>query len=345
MTFDAHVALPPNSIGGNVVWSGDASIKSGNIIVQAYADLPFAPPPPLGAALPVRVQIVRGASVTRTSDGFTAPYRIDGLPAGNYIVQALDDVDGNFSPLNLLQTPTKGDLVGAVIDTSTLRPASIAVSGAVTGKDVTLAQRIPLDPPAFVVDAATPAQMPADQVTPVRFDLRAQANSFPAGMVAAPHFAVQLVRNSGGAAVDADHDGLPDVWPRVFLVRLDGSDPTGLTQYLSPDTHQVATQVIPAAIDPTPLLAALQPQAGGNAPAVITDHVTVVVRPALLDASDPTSAPRRMPSLQPGAYKIVLVQQTVTNTQLAAPRLDRSRVVVSLIKVGDRWLVDGLNPL
>ena len=212
--------------------------------------------------------------------------------------------------MNLLQTPTRGDLVGAVIETSTLRPASIAVSGNVTGKDVTLAQRIPLDPPAFVVDAATPAQIPADQVTPVRFDLRAQANSFPAGAVAAPHFAVQLVRDSGGAAVDADHDGLPDVWPRVFLVRLDGSDPTGLTQYVSPDTHQTATQVIPAAIDPTPFLAALQPQAGGNAPAVITDRVTVVVRPALLDASDPTTAPRRLQSLQPGAYKIVLVQQT-----------------------------------
>ena len=311
VTFESRVVLPPGGVSGNVVFHGDPSIKSGNIIVQAYAALPFAPPPPLGAALPVRVQVIRAQSVTRTSDGFTAPYRIDGLPPGNYLVQALDDVDGNFSPLNLLQTPTKGDLVGAVINLSTLRPAVIPVAALVTGQDVTLSpQPIPLDPPAFAIDPATPAQMPADQVTPVRFDLRAQPNAFPAGTVAAPHFAVQLVRDSGGAAVDADHDGLPDMWPRVFLVRLDPSDPAGLTQYLSSDLHVTQTQVIPAAIDPTPFLTALQPEAGKNAPPVVTDRVTVIVRPTLLDATDSSAAPKRLPSLQPGAYKIVLIEQT-----------------------------------
>src|SRR5204862_1409721 len=73
VTFDSHVALQPNSVSGNVVWSGGASIKSGNVIVQAYADLPFAPPPPNGAALPVRVQIIPAARVTKTGDGFTVP--------------------------------------------------------------------------------------------------------------------------------------------------------------------------------------------------------------------------------------------------------------------------------
>jgi len=310
VTFDSHLALPANSVGGNVVFHGDPSIKSGNIIVQAYAALPFAPPPPLGAARPVRVQIIRAQEVTKTSDGFTAPYRIDGLPAGNYLVQALDDVDGNFSSLNLLATPTRGDIVGAVLDPSTLRPAVIAISGAVQNQDVTLAQTIPFDPPAFAIDPATPAQMPADQVTPIRFDLRASPNLFPVGTVKAPHFAVQLVRDSGGAAVDADQDGLADVWPRVFLVRLDSSDPAGLTQYISPALHATATQIIPAAIDPTPFLTALQPQAGGNAAPVITDRVTVVVRPTLLDASNPAIAPQRLPSLQPGSYKIVLMEQT-----------------------------------
>src|SRR5205814_8812159 len=107
VTFDAHLALPPNSISGNVVWSGDPSIKSGNIIVQAYADLPFAPPPPNGASLPVRVKIIPAAAVTKTATGFTAPYVIDGLPAGNYVIQALDDLDGNFSSFNLTHTPSK----------------------------------------------------------------------------------------------------------------------------------------------------------------------------------------------------------------------------------------------
>lgn len=296
------------SIRGNVVYSGAAK-AAGNIIVQAYLDDPANPPPPLGAARPVRVKIVRASEVTPTSTGFSAPYQIDGLAPGNYIVQGLADLDGNFGALSILMTPTKGDLTGAVIDPSTLLPRSIAVgSSQVSGQDVTLAQQEALDPPAFTIDAATPAQMPADQVTPVRFNLRATPLSFPVGQAKAPHFAVQLIRNSGGAAVDADHDGLPDVWPRVFLVRLDPSDPAGLTQYVSPDTHATATQVIPAAVDPTPFLPALQPQAVGNAPPVITDQLSIVARPLLLDLTNP-AAPRRLPP-QPGSYKIVLVTQS-----------------------------------
>ena len=45
------------------------------------------------------------------------------------------------------------------------------------------------------------------------------------------------------------------------------------------------------------------------------------------------------------AVVLVFVQQTVTNTQLSAPRLDRSRVDVSLVKSGSRWLIDKLTPL
>ena len=129
-------------------------------------------------------------------------------------------------------------------------------------------------------------------------------------VAAAPRFAVQLVRNSGGAAVDTDHDGLPDVWPRVFLVRLDPSDPSGLTQYVSPDLHTTRRQMIPAAVDPTPFLPALQPHPGGNAPPVLTDKLSIVVRPALFDAGTPGAPPQRLPSLQPGTYRIVLVAQT-----------------------------------
>jgi uncharacterized protein (DUF2141 family) len=303
----APLAAPPaNSVSGTVAWRGDPSIRSGNIVVQAYRDDPFNPPPPLGAARPVRVQILPASAAVADAQGFTASYRIGGLPQGSYVVQALDDVDGNFSPLALLQTPTAGDLLGAALDGQG-RPASIAVSGSVTA-NVTLATRLPADPPAFEIDPTTPAQMPADQVTPVRFSVSARPLAFPAGKAGAPHFAVQLVRDSGGAAVDADHDGLADVWPRVFLVRLDPSDPAGLTQYVSPDLHTTRTQVIPAAVDPTPFLPALQPQPGGNAAPVVTDKLTIVVRPVLLDASAAGAPPQRIP-LQPGAYRIVLISQ------------------------------------
>ena len=308
VTF-ARGVLPPNSVSGTVVWAGDSSVKSGNIVVQAYRDDPYDPPPPLGAALPVRVQIIPAAAAVADAGGFRASYRIDGLPQGTYVVQALDDVDGNFSTLSLLRTPTSGDLVGAVLDPSTGRPASIPVSGNVVAKDITLV-RLSADPPAFEIDSASAAAMPADQTTPLRLTVRAKPLSFPAGKAPSPRFAVQLVRDSAGAAVDADHDGLPDVWPRVFLVRLDPSDAAGLRQYLSPDLQTTRTEVIPAAVDPRPFLPALQPQPGGNAPPVLTDKLSIIVRPALFDASTPGVPPQRLPSLPPGRYRIVLVAQT-----------------------------------
>lgn len=42
---------------------------------------------------------------------------------------------------------------------------------------------------------------------------------------------------------------------------------------------------------------------------------------------------------------LVFVDQTVTNSQLAAPRLDRSRINVTLVRQGDRWLIDQLAPI
>ena len=308
ITVAPQSTLPANSMSGVVTWRGDPSIKSGNIVVQAYLDDRYNPPPPLGAARPVRVRIIPASAVIADAQGFTAPYRIDGLPQGSYVVQALADVGGNFSLLSPLETPSSGDLVGALGEAGS-PPAVFAGVGNATGKDVALRTRVTADPPAFEIDPATPAQMPADQATPVRFDLRSKPLAFPPGRTDAPHFAVQLIRDPGGVPVDGDHDGLADVWPRVFLVRLDPSDPTSLTQYGSPDLRPTQRQVIPAAVDPTPFLPALQPQPGGNAPPVLTDRLTIIVRPALFDASTAGAPPQRLPLLQPGPYKIVLVSQ------------------------------------
>jgi Mce-associated membrane protein len=45
------------------------------------------------------------------------------------------------------------------------------------------------------------------------------------------------------------------------------------------------------------------------------------------------------------ATVLVFANQTVQNTQLAHPRLDRSRIRVSMAKVDGTWLVDNLIPL
>jgi len=44
-------------------------------------------------------------------------------------------------------------------------------------------------------------------------------------------------------------------------------------------------------------------------------------------------------------HVLVLVQQTVTNSQLAQPRLDRARIDVSMLRVNDHWLINDLNPV
>lgn len=48
----------------------------------------------------------------------------------------------------------------------------------------------------------------------------------------------------------------------------------------------------------------------------------------------------------PSAATVLLfVDQTVENTQLAHPRLDRSRIKVSMLKLNGHWLVDNLSPI
>jgi Mce-associated membrane protein len=45
------------------------------------------------------------------------------------------------------------------------------------------------------------------------------------------------------------------------------------------------------------------------------------------------------------AIVLVFVNQTVTNSQLTAPRLDRSRIKVTLVRSHGRWLIDKLTTL
>jgi len=42
---------------------------------------------------------------------------------------------------------------------------------------------------------------------------------------------------------------------------------------------------------------------------------------------------------------LVFANQTVQNSQLAHPRLDRTRIQVSMVKLGGMWLIDHLTPL
>ncbi|HEY2030185.1 MAG TPA: hypothetical protein VGH20_13355 [Myxococcales bacterium] len=306
ITFKQLSTPAQGSISGNVVFQGGAAVKSGNIIVQAFANDPQNPPPPVGAAQPVRVQVIPAAQVTPTAAGFTASYALKGLAPGSYFVLALDDVDGNFAPIDLLQTATKADLAGGIVNPTTLRPVPVTVgNGALTNQTVVLGAPIGLDPPVFTLDDSQgAARMSSTATAPVHFGLVAQPLSFPIGSAAQPVFTVAFVPDANGNPADADGDGLLDVWPRVFLERLDPADPTNLTTFRDPQTGAPRTELIPAAVDPTPFLSQLQ----GGTPVVLTTQVPVVARPALVDATNPDA--KTVGPLVPGNYRIVVVNQT-----------------------------------
>lgn len=306
ITFKQLATPAAGSISGSVVFQGGAAVKSGNIIVQAFAADPQNPPPPVGAAQPVRVQVIPAAQVTPTAAGFTASYALEGLAPGSYFVLALDDVDGNFAPIDLLQTATKGDLTGGIVNPTTLRPVPVTVgAGPLTNQTVVLGAPLSLDPPVFTIDDTQgAAKMSSTATAPVRFGLVAQPLSFPIGSAAQPVFTVAFVPDANGNPVDADGDGLLDVWPRIFIERLDPADPTNLTTFRDPQTGTPRTQLIPAAVDPTPFLAQLQ----SGTPVVLTTQVPVVARPALVDATNPDA--KTVGPLVPGNYRIVVVNET-----------------------------------
>jgi uncharacterized protein (DUF2141 family) len=304
-------AASGGSIAGKVKYP--AGRTPGNLIVQAYKG-GAAYAPPLSPLLPFRVKSIPARFLSLDTSNAVS-YSLEGLPPGNYVVEALDDGDGNFNSLALLQTPTKGDLVGGVLD-GTGHFKTIAVSGAVTGQDVTLVgapgvdgqgNGTPLDPPAFVLDETSgPAQIAQDARGTVRITVRAQPTSFPIGAStsttsgATTFFTVGLVRDSAGNPVDSDGDGLPDVWPRAALVKLADSDPTLLTQ-------DSPTTVIPVAVDPTPFLPALL--SGSKELVLPATRLSLIVRPAALNLTDPTS-PARLAAMPAGKYKLVLLNKT-----------------------------------
>lgn len=97
----------------------------------------------------------------------------------------------------------------------------------------------------------------------------------------------------------------------------------------------------------------------GNAEALLTKHFRAQYEKTTAAGVEPLAAKYRatstavVPAGAAGvvslsvdrAVVLVFVSQTVTNSQLAAPRLDRSRIDVTLVHRGGRWLIDDLKPV
>jgi len=179
----------------------------------------------------------------------------------------------------------------------------------VQGVDVIVDASRPLPPrPSFIV---TRAGLPVssdlttlfpDALSPQRITLKAQA-ALGAGVgtipeATAPSFPVSFQGCAGPAGVDNDFDNLPDLYPRVVVVKLDPSDPSGLRQ-------DPATTIIPAAIDPTPFLGPLGVCGAGNT--VAAAELSVILAPVAVRVTAEGFVQGPIP---PGRYGIVLMSRT-----------------------------------
>jgi hypothetical protein len=348
---DPPVAPAPDAprgrgaVTGQVVVSGAA--RGDVVVLLLRAD---DPPPPEGTGHPVSVTVVPARSLfgspPASGNGpFTAPYAFSLVPAGTYTVRAFLDAcaqaascHGDFVPFfSVTNQPDAGDLGGGHAHLEGSRivfdPVTVAADGAVDGVTVALDESIPgtrfPGRPAFLVDAQTP---PAG-TTPGALRLKAKTVEEAGVVEHEGRFFLRYASLSGtGKPEDLDGDGLPDVFPKIFLRKISNADPTGLHDendrdgdghvdataeadtnwpYDDPglDKHRPRAVLIPAVLDPTKALPLLAASDGSPdmTKVVPLDVLEILVSPVAVDAADPTK-PHKLAAIPPGRYAIVVME-------------------------------------
>jgi len=244
---------PPtgNVISGTLLANGVAVPGDTFVLVYRAED----PGPPVGTGSPIRFATVPAAAYTGDGAGIqSAPYALTDLPDGDYLLQALMDLDGDFNPFDIsVSGATCGDVVGAhITDLVSATPAVATVTGGQNLDDLSiiLGTVVPLERPAFELPepAIVDRDASLDPTTPQTFSLASTAIHGAFGLdlpvdlagpctdnPAAPGFCAPAAFDLCEVAfwvhvVDADGDGLPDlradlppeagipdIWPRVYL--------------------------------------------------------------------------------------------------------------------------------
>lgn len=223
---DTAAGPPDNRLSGTVVV--DATEVTGLVAIIAYDATD--PPPPVGTGGPVALATVSPESFTGSSASIqSAPWTMTGLGDGTYLIGALYDVDGDFSPiLPILAGGTCGDLAGG-------HPADLAgTTGVVTVEggewvdDVALAvtTEYTIERPAFTLGEATVSAASNDG-----FELASVAIDNDFIEITGPYdgtdpcdaaFYIYLPDNDGDGYIDPHPDfggaeGAYDIWPRIYL--------------------------------------------------------------------------------------------------------------------------------
>jgi len=320
----------------------------GNAVVFLYdAD---RPPPPQGTGRPIAFSVVPaeqlfGPALTGDTPGpFVAPISFSLVPAGRYTLRGFIDAAScgpeggdscrgpDFNPwYGVTGEPNAGDVGGAAVDPSG-QPLTLEVVAdadgqpqPLTGVTVSFSDtaRVVRDRPTFQVVQGDSQLGGAQKL------LRLQPLVIRDGVVdqRPEGFAVSYVGiDNDGKPIDADGDGVPELWPRVVVRKLadDGSnlvdendlnrdgvpDETGVdypradgSQDGLPDVVVLAAGLMPDA----PITALTDENGLARREGAVVPELQVVVRPQALDARVPTN-PVPLRELPRGRYAVVLIQ-------------------------------------
>jgi len=263
------------TLSGDIVQAGgvpDSETRIGHVLLYDINDLP----PPAGFGLPVDLSTVPSdawgyASNVLDTGGETlgvasAPWAMAGIPDGTWLVTALVDNDGDFSPFpgisDFAGGATCGDQTGAYVTdalTQTPLPITTTAPDHISGLNLVVGPPIPFERPAFELWTAGdgPDYAPAEQSTLITIDPTLSPLAVPQviNLVSHPVAHPMLILNPTASAHcpttftvirrDADGDGnvdphpsalgsigYEDVYPIVIMALVadaDGNPPTGNT--------------------------------------------------------------------------------------------------------------------
>lgn len=329
-------------IAGQVIVSTAAR---GNIILFLYDA--SRPPPPYGSGRPLSFTLISrqdvfGDALDNDSGPFTAPYAFSLVPPGHYFVAGFIDVDDDFIPwYGVTAGATEGDVPGAALNPATRAFRKISVDVDDNGQpqaalDIPVSfsetSRLAFDRPTFSIASDAKISL---STQPQRIELA--ISPIDDGLIHSPKatFLTRLVDDDGdGVADDRNGDGLPDVWPRIVVRKMEDGDNLLLDEN---DVNQDGL------IDDTGTDYAHDPDGLDGIPdaVVIAASIDVSAQQALLlDAQDhPKSTPTPLSSLS-----LILWPRAFDVSSSASPKplrvVPRGRYAITIVQqTGQVWRV------
>ncbi len=171
-------AQAPASLSGAVTYSSASPMT---VVVTAFSTA--APPPPAGNGEPAGTIVIPPAFQGQAGGNWVAPFEIPRLAAGDYLVAAFADADGDFSPYYRIRAnPTAGDIAGGVLSGPCASPLPLKPVTAPNPIPLlaTLCGPIPSERPQFGVSGSSElsrAAVPAGGTVDLALDGKAFKNA------------------------------------------------------------------------------------------------------------------------------------------------------------------------